>query len=404
MEFFRILFDEYKAMFTDVGVLLILLGGLLIYTLFYPVPYSPEVLKEQPVVAVDQDNTALSRKLLRMADAAQEVKFTHFSRDLEDAREYVLADKASGVFIIPKGFEGDILRGEKANVAIYTDATYFLKHSKILSGLYTAAATLSAGIEIKRFTAKGKTEPQAYLSREPLPLVSRPLFNPTGGYASYVVPAVFMIILQQTLLIAIGLVAGTRRETKQEATYRRHGDSHALILIARSCAFFSVYIFYPLFYIFVIFRFFDLESRGDLPTLMLFLVPYVLAITLLGQTLGLLFRLREHALSAIIFSSMPAVFLAGFAWPAEALPPIVRNLSLLLPSSSGVPGFLRINQMQANLFEVRFEWCTLWAICLFYFLLAWLLMHGQERFTESGGEETDTPREDALSSLAPPSA
>ena len=27
-----------------------------------------------------------------------------------------------------------------------------------------------------------------------------PLYNPTGGYASYVVPAAFVLIIQQTLL------------------------------------------------------------------------------------------------------------------------------------------------------------------------------------------------------------
>ena len=35
----------------------------------------------------------------------------------------------------------------------------------------------------------------------PVESLSEPLFNPTGGYASYVVPAAFLLIIQQTLLM-----------------------------------------------------------------------------------------------------------------------------------------------------------------------------------------------------------
>lgn len=43
--------------------------------------------------------------------------------------------------------------------------------------------------------------------------------------------------------------------------------------------------------------------------------------------------------------SVPAIFLAGFAWPSEIMPDALVRLGLLLPSTSGIDGFVRIYQM-----------------------------------------------------------
>lgn len=378
----RSLRDEYRAIFSDKGVVLIFIAGLTIYTGFYPLPYSNEVLKELPVVPVDLDDSALSRKLMRWAEATEEVRLAHETRDLAEAKQHVLNGTASGIFVIPEGFERDILRGERATVAAYGDACYFLVYRQVITGLYKAAATLSAGIEIRRMTARGLGEEHAYAARDPVPLDSRPLFNPASGYATYVVPGVLLLILQQTLLIGIGMLGGTRNEAFREAPPPPKGarDSYTALLIGRGFAYFSLYILYPLFYLFVIFRIYDLPIRGELDTVMLFLVPYVLAIVYLGLALSALFRIREHSIPALICTSMPAVFLVGFAWPADAIPLWLRQLSLLLPSTTGVAGFLRLNQMGASLREVRFEWLWLWFLCALYFALAWLALHRRTPF------------------------
>src|SRR5260370_4468546 len=46
----------------------------------------------------------------------------------------------------------------------------------------------------------------AVAATAPMPLTAEPLFNPQGGYATYVLPAAFILILQQTLLIGVGLL------------------------------------------------------------------------------------------------------------------------------------------------------------------------------------------------------
>jgi ABC-2 type transport system permease protein len=365
---------EYRAILRDKGVLLIFIAGLTVYTLYYPLPYSGEVLKELPVIAVDQDNTAMSRKLVRWTDATEQVRLVEPTRDMAEAQHRVLLGEAGGIFLIPPGFERDILRGEKGSVVIYADASYFLIYRQILTGLYSATATLSAGIEIRRLTATGHGEQHAFDARDPIPLDSRPLFNPASGYATYIVPGVLVLIMQQTLLIGIGMLGGTRNE-QSGPKLRGKKESLLAILIARGAVYFSIYIFYPLFYFLVVFPIFDLPWRGNLVDVIVFLTPFVLAVVFLGLAISAFLRSRELSIPVFICSSLPAVFLLGFAWPAEAIPVWFRQIALLLPSTSGVNGFIRLNQMEASLQEVRGEWFILWGLCALYFILAWVAMH-----------------------------
>ena len=370
----RVTFVEYAAILRDTAVLMVFLAGLAIYSMLYPYPYSSEVLRNVPVTPVDQDRTMLSQKLMRWADATEEVSFTERAADMAEARQQVLDGRAGGIFLIPEGFERKVLRGEQATVSVYADGSYFMIFRQIVSGLYKATGTLSAGIEIKRLTGAGMGEQAARQARDPLPIVTRALFNPAGGYATYVTPAVLILVLQQTLLIGMGTLGGTRNEefTKAPPPPPGEKDSALAVLLGRTLAYFSIYMLYPIFYLAVIFRTYSLPYQHNPTTILIFLVPFVLSVTLLGLALNMLFRTRETSIPVVLFTSVPAIFLMGYSWPHEAIPGTLQALSRLIPCTAGALGFVRINQMGATLYEVRHEWFTLWGLCAFYGTLAWL--------------------------------
>jgi len=85
-----------------------------------------------------------------------------------------------------------------------------------------------------------------------------------------------------------------------------------------------------------------------------------------------LFRERETAMQMLLFTSLPSVFLAGFSWPPEAMPGWLRGLGLLLPSTVGIRGYLRVTQMGASLSQVHWEWTFLWVLTGIYFFAAWI--------------------------------
>jgi ABC-2 type transport system permease protein len=280
------------------------------------------------------------------------------------------------VLVVPEGFARAVGAGHRARVGVFADASAFLVYRQVATGLLEATGVVSAGIEIRRLEARGRPHEAAQALRNPVPLVVRPLFNPAEGYASYVVPAVLVLILQQTLLIGIGLLRGTEKESPP-------GDGSGALarVLGRAGFYLALYSAYCVFVFAVVYRVFGFAERSHPGELAAFALPFLLACIFLAQALASLFRRRETALQVMLFSSLPAVFLAGFAWPAEALPRWLRLGSLLLPSTAGIAGFLRLTGMGAGLRHVSFEWLVLWALAGAYFAAAWLAARrsGQRR-------------------------
>lgn len=114
------------------------------------------------------------------------------------------------------------------------------------------------------------------------------------------------------------------------------------------------------------FMLFDLPIRGSLFVVAMLLLPYLLAVVLLAALLGQLFRRREDALSALLWSSIPMLMLSGISLPREALPGWLYELGNLLPSSPAVRGFVRAHTMGASLAEIRPEILHLWLLTGLY--------------------------------------
>lgn len=358
---------EVRALLGDGGALLVLVGAVLLYSVFYPIPYRPEVLKEVPLVVVDEDGSGLARRLTELVDAHELLRVTTRATSLAEAEEVVRRGEAGGVLAIPADFERQVRRGEPVSVGVYADASYFLVYRQSLTGALEAIGAVSAGLEIRRLQAGGLSATQARAARDPLPVITRALFNPIEGYATYVVPPVLILVLQQTLLVGMGMLAGTARERRRPLPL---GGTALQRVSGRAAVYVLLYTVHAFYYLALVPRLYGFPQRGATLDVVVFTLPFLLSVTLLGLTLEPLFARREASLQLLLFTSLPAVFLAGFSWPVEAMPTWLRCASLLVPSTAGIAGLLRLNTMGATLRQVGFEWLVLWGLTLLYLILA----------------------------------
>lgn len=368
--------QEYRNIFSDYGVLLIFYGAVILYPIFYPIPYANEVLKETPVAVVDLDQTEMSRQVVRMLDAHELIRVATRPTDMAEAQQQFYERKVYGIILIPKDFERTILRGDQGSIVNYADASYFLIYRQVLTGISETLGTLSAGIQVKQMMAKGLLQEQAMATAIPLPLISFPLFNPSGGYASYIVPPVLILILQQTLLIGIGMLGGTAREYSSPhylCVAQNRSNRVLPLILGKAGAYFSLYILHSVYFFGVLFRFYHFPQRGDLLAALCFILPYLLAVIFLGMAIASLFRVREVAIMVLLFSSIPILFLSGFAWPAGSIPGWLFAVAHLIPSTAGIDGFMKLYQMGATMHDVLGEWFLLWGLAALYFILAWML-------------------------------
>jgi ABC-2 type transport system permease protein len=202
----------------------------------------------------------------------------------------------------------------------------------------------------------------------PATVLPVPLFNPTGGYASYVVPAAFVLILQQTLLMGSSMLSGVAFETGGWTARRMR--SHATVVLGNAVAHLLIYVPALLLFLVVLPRVYGFSALGRTADLFLFAATFILATSLLGQAVGSWFSRRETPVLLFIATSLPQFFLVGLSWPVEAVPPVVRDLGRVFPSETAIDGLVRINQMGASLRDVLGDYTTLLWLAAAYFLMA----------------------------------
>ncbi len=376
-DFVKVWFNEYKFIFRDAGAIMLFMIAIVIYPLIYSFAYNNELARDIPIAVVDNDNSDLSRKLITMIDADDEVKIKFISPNFRSAKESFKKKEVEGIIEIPKDFDNNILSFQTATVSVYADASYMILYKQVLTAANYSIGTMSAGIEIIRRTAKGEQFEASMIDRDPLPIETYSLFNPRGGYATYVMPAVFIMILQQTLFLGIGLLGGTFKEKAKDSFLLPLGTKikgASSIIFGKSIAYFSIYIFNVMYVLVIVSRLFKLPMRGNYFEMFIFVIPFLFAAIYMGLTIASFFKKREHALMVLLFSSIPIVFLSGFSWPVEAMPQWQVYLSQLFPSTPGIKGYLAITQRGAHFSDVFQYWLHLMALIVIYFTTATFLM------------------------------
>lgn len=375
--------QEFRNIFTNIYVLLVVFGGVLLYAALYPQPYLNKVPLQQPVVVVDHDHTPASRRLIRYADATPQVRIADQADSLLQARELLAEGKVRGILIIPRHFERDLALARSPVVGMAGDANFFLIYSSIIEGLATVVGTTGAIARIGELLVAGVPLGFAVRDWAPLQLNESPLFNVGMGYLGYVIPAVFVLILQQTLLLASGLV-GTESKVRSGFSL----TSASALLGARFIAMFVVYLMLAQLYMGVCFDFYGISRNASAPDLYLMIVAFLAACVTLGMFFGLLIPASEWAPPVVMVSSLPMVFTAGFIWPLEMLPEPIVWISHFFPSTHGIQGFLKLNQMGAEFSQVLNHWWSLWALAAFFFILSLAVLTRQNAAPKTEASET----------------
>jgi ABC-2 type transport system permease protein len=340
----------WRAMLTDAGAIALLFAGGILYSFFYPLPYRNESVQRVPVAVVDQDQSALSRQITRYAQAHPSLSVLLVTPDLREAQDLLWKNEIGGTLFIPSGLQSRVLGGRRADVEIAGNGVYMMLNKAALNGLAEVVGTVSAGVEIKRLAAGTPSPAQAAEQRQPVGVDAVALFNVREGYGSYIVPGVAVLIVQQTLLMAIALLLGTWREREAFPVSRTPAAYFGML-----CAFASVAVINSAYYFGFVMWWQGYPRAGNFGGLMLFIGLFALAVAALGMLIGSLFRTRERSAQLLLCTAMPMMFMSGLSWPVQAMPGFLQTARWILPSTAGIQGFIALNQLGASLHEVATE-------------------------------------------------
>jgi ABC-2 type transport system permease protein len=359
--FWNSFIQTFKDVFSDKGVLLMLIIAPIIYGFFYPWPYSSEVVNHVPVGIIDHDNSNLSRTLVRYTSASPYLDTERFINE-QAAKEAIWSDQIAGYMVIPAGLEEQVQSGEQAHVSVLGNGGYFILNKNVQLGFSQAVSTVSAGIKVKKSIAKGAYASTAAQNTQAVPLRIMPLYNQTEGYGAYVVPAVSVIILQQTLLMATAMLIGTWYEQRRHSTSVRGW-------LGRIGALSSLSFIVGCFYYGWAFELHHYPRGQNMLGTLLFLALFCPTVATLGCVLGLWFRQRERSMQILIFISLPIFFLSGYPWPADQLPQVLQVIRWLVPTTPAINTSVQLNQMGASVSQVAIGFYALAGLWLLYFVL-----------------------------------
>ena len=376
---------EYGRVLRDRGALGLLVLAPLIYGVFYPQPYLGQLIRGIPIAVVDDDSTEVSRRLIQALNADEAIRVAKRPSTLAEAQEALARREVFAIVDIPVGTEREVLAGRKARLPAYVDSVYFLLYNRSLQGILEASGAVTAEILSGDAREDGSQHSAALARSSPVEVLNQPLFNPIGGYASYIVPAAFMLILQQTLLMGAATLGGVAHEQGAVGVRRPRGAFAGVL--GRSLAHFMLVLPGAILFLVVLPRIYGFSATARLGDLLALLVPFILSVSFLAQFVSTWFRHRETAVLLFIATSLPLFFLVGVAWPVEAIPPLLRMASFVFPSTSAIDALVRINQMDATVIDVFADWGRLWGLTALYAILATVAAI----FTSRG--EDRTPRE-----------
>ena len=363
--------EELRTCLKDPGVLIFFLLVPLAYPLLYSFIYTREVVREVPVAVVDDSQSSLSRRYLRHIDATADVHLMAYCANMEEARTLMRQRDAYGIIYIPESFSRDLNRHQQTSVRIYSDMSGLLYYKALLMANTDVSLDMNADIKVER--AGNTTEQQDKVTEHPIAYEEVSIFNPQNGFAAFLIPAVLVLIIQQTLLLGVGMSAGTAREHnafRHLIPIDKHHTGLLRILFGKAAAYLLIYIPMSVYVFGVVPHMFSLNQIGAPTDLLLFLIPYIIACIFFAMTVSGLLRHRETCIILVVFSSVPLLFISGVSWPGSAIPELWRPLSYVFPSTFGINGFVRINNSAATLPQVQNEWFALWLQAIAYFFLS----------------------------------
>ena len=376
----RIAIYEYRNIIRSLSILLVMGGGVFMYGLLYNYMYSPNVLREIPIVVVDESHTPLSRHYIRLLNGTPQVRVEGIITDMSQAHERMTKGEIMGIIYLPKDFETKVSKGEEAVFVSFNSTMAFLTYAGMKEASSGAMLALDESVRPSQIVFLNADVVQPVINTRSIQVQGFALYNESGGYATYLIPSVLMVIIFQTMLMVISMRCGKENEQRMKPLLDViHHDSSwgmsANIIVGKSVVYVGFYALFSIFLVGFLPLLFDLPHLASPILLIQILVPYLFATAFFGFSCKLFFKDSDAPLLLIAFFSVGLLFLSGISWPLELMPLPWRLLHCLIPAPVGILAFVKANSMGADMSDISREMMLLWGQCIVYFGMACWVYH-----------------------------
>lgn len=360
---------EWKAIATNPAILLVLAGGIFLYGLLYNYMYAPNLVRKAPVAVVDLSHSALSREYVRWLDAAPQTSVYAQTPNILEARKWMKKGEVTGILYIPSDFETHVARGETSVFTLYAATDAFLN----FKGLQEASSRVMLAVnDAHRRAGTVFLPPQGLLavaSSTPVSVSGTALYNYTEGYGSYLIPAVMIVIIFQTMLMVIAMLTGEEAEQRRKGIHSmraRFLKDMLCIVSGRTFVYVMLYVVFSMFLLGLLPHIFSIPNIGSGWDIVTMMIPFLLATSFFALAVSRWFTDSEAPLLMIAFFSVGYIFLSGVSYPLELMPWYWQAAHYVFPVAPAVLAFVKLNSMGGSLADIWPQMLTLWIQVIIY--------------------------------------
>jgi len=277
-------------------------------------------VRQIPTVVFDESQTQESRQLLDRLAASDVFKLRSNATSKEEMYEAIRAGNARVGIRIPYDFARNLQAGTTASVLVLVDGS-----DSTVAG---QAVSTSTGVALQQSLAR--VAPGGRLPIEVRPSV---LYNPATRSANFFVPGLIAILLQvmTILLIALSLVRERERGTLEQLTMTPVAP---LGLMVGKMIPYGALAFVELCAILAVMRLvFQVPIHGNVFVLLAMSIPFLLTVLGIGLVISTKARTQAEAFQLSMGTILPSVFLSGFIFMIDNMPPFFQVVSRFIPAT-----------------------------------------------------------------------
>ena len=366
----RVCGRELLLVFRDEGVVIFFLLLNAVYPVLYALIYNPEVVRNERVVVVDDNRTHASRDLVRRLDATQEIAIAGYAANMQEAQEAMHRKDCYGILHVPRDFGQSVGRGEQAHVSLYCDMSVMMRYK----AMFTALSNVTQAMGNERMAAV--VEPVVNMGGSIVENHQVPVGNPAMGIASAVLLFILPLVLQQSMILGIAMLHGGSIERR-----RRNGGrdpmaveaSPGATIVGKMMCHQIIYVLPVIYVLHYVPLMFGFPQYGNLLHIICLAVPFVIAVSFMGQTLSAFVNERESVFLLFVFSSVVFVFLTGVSWPRYLMSRLWWLVGDCVPATWMVNGYVLMQTNASTLYQVQHPYWMLWIQVPVMFVLAYLV-------------------------------
>ena len=387
----RVCGRELLLVFRDQGVVIFFLLLNAVYPVLYALIYNPEVVRNERVVVVEDTRSQLSREIVRRLDATQEIAIAGYAANMQEAQDAMHRKECYGILHIPREFGQSVGRGDQGHLSLYCDMSVMMRYK----AMFTALSNVTQAMGNERMAMR--VEPVVSMSGAIVENRQVPVGNPAMGIASTVLLFILPLVLQQSMILGIAMLHGGSIERR-----RRNGGRDPMAIEASPGAtivgkmmchqiVYVIPVIYVLHYIPLMFGF---PQNGNFLHIICLAVPFVIAVSFMGQTLSAVVNERESVFLLFVFSSVVFVFLTGVSWPRYLMSRLWWLVGDCVPSTWMVNGYVLMQTNGSTLYQVQHPYWMMWLQLPVMFTLAYVVERfiNRRRYRSWIAASEDNPR------------